>query len=72
MRRGRAGPGPVLATTIVRFAFVLLCAAGIALSKWVSPTSLLLWTAISYLVLLVVDTTYLIRWVSPETGGTRG
>lgn len=54
---GTAGPG-ILAAMLVRMVVALLAAVALALSGWFARGPLLVWTAVSYVVLLVADTWY--------------
>jgi len=51
----------VLGATVVRFLTVLFAALGVALSDVVERTPFLIWTAVSYFVLLVPDTWFQLR-----------
>ncbi len=64
----RASCGPVqnlpqvaLLSTTLRFLVVLMLALAAALSGWFDTAPLLVWVAISYLVLLAADTVYVVR-----------
>lgn len=52
----------VLLSTGIRFLAVLGLALIVALSGWVSPAPLLIWTAVSYVIALGVETVWLVRW----------
>ncbi|MGB2986147.1 MAG: hypothetical protein WBE26_09720 [Phycisphaerae bacterium] len=54
-------PLAILMSTAVRFLVVLLLALSVALSGWFDRTPLLIWVALSYLLLLVADTLYAVR-----------
>ena len=56
-----SGPLAALTATGVRFLVVLMLALSAALSGWFDRPALLIWVAISYLLLLVADTTYAVR-----------
>lgn len=51
----------VLASTVVRFFVALVLSLVVALSGLLSTTPLLLWVAISYMVLLLTDTIYAVQ-----------
>lgn len=51
----------VLASTVVRFFVALVLSLAVAMSGLMKITPLLLWVAISYLVLLITDTLYLVQ-----------
>jgi hypothetical protein len=55
----------VLLSTGVRFLAVLGLGLIVALSGWVSKAPLLIWIGISYVIVLAVETVWLVRW-----GGT--
>ena len=62
----RRSPQPafaVLASTALRFVTVLLLIVPLALSGWFEPTPLVLWVAVSYVVLLMLDTAFTVRAV---------
>jgi predicted LPLAT superfamily acyltransferase len=54
-------PMAVLASTAVRFLAVLALVVPLALSGWVERTVFVVWTGISYLVLLMADTWLAVR-----------
>lgn len=54
-------PLAVLASTALRFVVVLVLALTMILSGWVDRMVLLIWVVISYLALLVVDTSYALK-----------
>lgn len=71
---GRPATPPVfraMAGTGLRFAVVVALVAAVGLSGRLPLRPLLVWTAISYLALLAVDTRYAVAAAS-ETGGDRG
>jgi len=51
----------VLLSTLVRFIVVMMLALSAALSGWFERAPLLVWVALSYLVLLVADTLFAVR-----------
>ena len=51
----------ILLSTALRFLAVILLAVSLALSGWFQRVPLLVWVAISYLVLLMVDTGFAVR-----------
>ena len=51
----------ILLSTALRLAVVLVLALAVALSGWFDRTPLLIWLAISYVLLLLVDTVYAVR-----------
>jgi hypothetical protein len=51
----------VLMSTLVRFLVVMMLALAAALSGWFERAPLLIWVAVSYLLLLVADTLYAVR-----------
>jgi CDP-diglyceride synthetase len=63
--RGPASPAAQLQATLlsmaVRFGVVLALGLAVALSGWFERGSLLIWIAISYLALLVVDTRFMLK-----------
>jgi hypothetical protein len=74
---GRPPVTVVLGASAVRFAVVLGLTVAAALSGLVAKTPLLVWTALGYLVLLVVDTLYAAAATGAEvpllgTGAERG
>ena len=54
-------PQAILMSTIVRFLVVVILALSVALSGWFERAPLLLWVAISYILLLIADTLYAVR-----------
>jgi hypothetical protein len=54
----RATPVGVMASLAVRFTWVVVWAAAVALAGWAEPRLFLIWVGISYLVLLVPDVKY--------------
>lgn len=59
-RPGQAGAA-VLASTLVRFVTVLALLTPLILSEWFDKTILVLFAAISYLMMLLVDTLLAVR-----------
>ena len=57
----RSMPQAILMSTLLRFLVVLVLALSAALSGWFERVPLLIWVAISYLLLLVTDTIYAVR-----------
>jgi hypothetical protein len=57
----RRMPQAVLTSTALRFLVVLLLALSAALSGWFDRAPLLVWVAISYVLLLAVDTVFAVR-----------
>ena len=55
------GPLAALMATGIRFLVVLILALSAALCGWFDRPALLIWVAISYLLLLVADTTFAVR-----------
>ena len=53
----------ILASTAIRFVTVLLLVAPLALSGWVDRVVLVLWVAVSYMVLLMVDTAFAVHGI---------
>ena len=58
----------VLLSTGVRLMVVLVLALSAALSGWLERTPLLIWVAISYLFMLIVDTVYAVRFIGSAEG----
>ncbi len=54
-------PQSILLSTALRFLVVLLLTLATALSGWFDAAPLLVWIAISYVVLLLVDSVYALR-----------
>lgn len=64
LARNNAAPArtlAVLASTTLRFVVVVVLILAAALSGWFATAPLLIWAAISYLSLLVVDTLFALR-----------
>ena len=57
----RTMPQAILLSTALRFLLVMILALSAALSGWFDRTPLLIWVAISYLLLLAADTLYAVR-----------
>lgn len=55
-RKGKCSPSTIMAGTVLRFFLVLAAALSVALGGQLERTPLLLWVAISYVVLLIPDT----------------
>lgn len=53
----------VLASTVIRFVVVLLLVVPFVLSGWFDRVVFVLWTAISYMVMLLVDTALAVHWI---------
>lgn len=51
----------ILLSTAVRFVAALLLVVPAALSGWFNRNALVLWVAISYMIMLLVDTTFAVR-----------
>jgi hypothetical protein len=74
-RRGAAKPGVVMSSMLVRLVAVVLLAAALALGLDLPTGPFLVWLALSYLLLLVVDTRYaMAALASPpsDSGGPAG
>jgi hypothetical protein len=54
-------PMAILASTVVRFVTALFLVVPLTLSGWVDQTVFVLWVAISYLLMLLVDTGLAVR-----------
>lgn len=54
-------PQAVLLSTLLRFLAVVILALSAALSGWFERAPLLVWVAISYVLLLAADTVYAVR-----------
>jgi hypothetical protein len=68
---GTAGPQVVMTSMTVRLIAVALLAALLALSLDLEMTPFLLWLAIAYLLLLVIDTLFAMSVMSdPGDGGS--
>lgn len=57
----------ILGPTAIRLTVVLVAGVAAALSGWFSISPLLIWLAISYIVLLPVDTLFALSWLG-KTG----
>lgn len=58
----------VLMSTAVRFLVVLVLVASLTFSGWLDRNVFVLWTSISYLLMLLVDTAFAIRVLNRATG----
>lgn len=65
---GTAGPQVVMISMTVRLIAVALLAAALALSLDLEMTPFLLWLAIAYLLLLVIDTLFAMSVMSDPSG----
>ena len=66
LARALSGPSSetataILASTTIRFFVVLALVAPLTLSGWFDRVVFIVWVAISYLLLLAVDTCYVVR-----------